>query len=203
MFVIEVAAWADSSCRNVSLPASSAASDWKGLNSKMSTKEKPLIAIVGATSKQGRSVAATLLRSERFRVRALTRKKDSAAALSLEKLGAEIVTVPLEPGFQKDLIAAFKGADGAFLMTPPIAPPQTTEAPLGRELADAAVEARALLRKLRAYAAPSSEWCTRSPEADQRRQAPAFRCQAAIRNWQPGSWRCRNERRRSSCIASR
>ncbi|MCQ1850242.1 NmrA/HSCARG family protein [Neorhizobium galegae] len=107
----------------------------------MSTKEKPLIAIVGATSKQGRSVAATLLRSERFRVRALTRKKDSTEALSLEKLGAEIVTVPLEPGSQKDLIAAFKGADGAFLMTPPIAPPQTTEAPLGREMADAAVEA--------------------------------------------------------------
>ncbi|WP_105437328.1 NmrA/HSCARG family protein [Neorhizobium sp. T25_13] len=107
----------------------------------MSKKEKPLIAIVGATSKQGRSVAAALLRSERFRVRALTRKKDSTEALSLEKLGAEIVTVPLEPGFRKDLIAAFKGADGAFLMTPPIAPPQTTEAPLGRELADAAVEA--------------------------------------------------------------
>jgi len=107
----------------------------------MSTKEKPLIAIVGATSKQGRSVAATLLQSQCFRVRAFTRKKDSPEALSLEKRGAEIVTVPLELGFQKDLVAAFKGADGAFLMTPPIAPPETIEAPLGRQLADAAVEA--------------------------------------------------------------
>lgn len=107
----------------------------------MSSNDKPLIAIVGATSKQGRSVAATLLRSERFRVRALTRKKDSPEALSLEKLGAEIVTVPLQRGFQKDLVAAFEGADGAFLMTPPVMPPETIEAPIGGQLADAAVEA--------------------------------------------------------------
>lgn len=107
----------------------------------MSAHEKPLIAIAGATSKQGRSVAATLLQSQRFRVRALTRKKDSTEALRLEERGAEIVAVPLELGRQKDLVAAFKGADGAFLMTPPIAPPETIEAPLGRQLADAAVEA--------------------------------------------------------------
>ncbi|NKL35615.1 NAD(P)H-binding protein [Rhizobium leguminosarum bv. viciae] len=107
----------------------------------MSANEKPLIAIVGATSKQGRSVAAALLESQRFRVRALTRKKDSPEALRLEKLGAEIVTVPLELSRQKDLVAAFTGADGTFLMTPPIAPPETIEAPLGRQLADAAVEA--------------------------------------------------------------
>ncbi|MBY5551498.1 NmrA/HSCARG family protein [Rhizobium leguminosarum] len=107
----------------------------------MSAHEKPLIAIAGATSKQGRSVAAALLQSQRFRVRAFTRKKDSPEALRLEELGAEIVTVPLELGPQKDLVAAFKGADGAFLMTPPIAPLETIEAPLGRQLADAAVEA--------------------------------------------------------------
>jgi len=107
----------------------------------MSTIEKPLIAIVGATSKQGRSVATTLLQSQRFRVRALTRNEDSPAARSLEALGAEIVTVPLELGHQNDLIAALKGADGAFLMTPPIAPPAKIETPLGRQLADAAVEA--------------------------------------------------------------
>lgn len=107
----------------------------------MSADEKPLIAIAGATSKQGRSVAAALLQSQRFRVRALTRKKDSPEALRLDKLGAEIVTVPLELGLQKDFVAAFNGANGAFLMTPPIAPPETIEAPLGQQLADAAVEA--------------------------------------------------------------
>ncbi|TAW28779.1 NmrA/HSCARG family protein [Rhizobium leguminosarum] len=107
----------------------------------MSAHEKPLIAIAGATSKQGRSVATTLLESQRFRVRALTRKKDSPEALRLEERGAEIVAVPLELGRQRDLVAAFKGADGAFLMTPPIAPPETIETPLGRQLADGAVEA--------------------------------------------------------------
>ncbi|TAV72796.1 NmrA/HSCARG family protein [Rhizobium leguminosarum] len=107
----------------------------------MSAHEKPLIAIAGATSKQGRSVAATLLESQRFRVRAFTRKKDSPEALRLKERGAEIVAVPLELGRQRDLVAAFKGADGAFLMTPPIAPPETIETPLGLQLADAAVEA--------------------------------------------------------------
>jgi len=107
----------------------------------MSAHEKPLIAIAGATSKQGRSVAATLLQSQRFRVRALTRTKDSPEALRLEEGGAEIVAVPLELGRQKNLVAAFQGADGAFLMTPSIAPPATIEAALGRQLADAAVEA--------------------------------------------------------------
>ncbi|ARQ57355.1 NmrA-like family protein [Rhizobium sp. Kim5] len=107
----------------------------------MSTDNKPLIAVTGATSKQGRSVVATLLQSQRFRVRAFTRRQDSPEALRLKRLGAEIVTVPLELGRQEDLVAAFKGADGAFVMTPPIAPPETIEAPLGRQLADAAVEA--------------------------------------------------------------
>lgn len=107
----------------------------------MSKQEKPLIAIIGATSKQGRSVATTLLDSNRFQVRALTRNQHSQEARSLEKHGAEIVTVSSGLGHQKDLVAALKGADGAFLMTPPIAPPDTTEFPLGRQLADAAVEA--------------------------------------------------------------
>ncbi|AGB71213.1 MULTISPECIES: NmrA/HSCARG family protein [Rhizobium] len=107
----------------------------------MTIHDKPLIAIVGATSKQGRSVTATLLQSQRFRVRALTRSKDSPSARALRALGAEIVTVPLELGRTKELVGAFEGAAGAFLMTPPIAPPDTSEAPLGRQLADAAVEA--------------------------------------------------------------
>ncbi|WP_459456862.1 NmrA/HSCARG family protein [Rhizobium sp. No.120] len=107
----------------------------------MTLDDKPLIAIAGATSKQGRSVATTLLQSQRFRVRALTRAKDSPTARALQALGAEVVTVPLELGRTKELVCAFEGASGAFLMTPPIAPPDRSEAPLGRQLADAAVEA--------------------------------------------------------------
>ncbi|EKF59878.1 NmrA-like family domain-containing protein 1 [Agrobacterium albertimagni AOL15] len=107
----------------------------------MTQDAKPLVAIVGATSKQGRSVAETLLGSQRFRVRALTRSSDSPAARRLADMGAEIANVPLELGRTNDLVRAFEGALGVFLMTPPVAPPDTSEAPLGRQLADAAVAA--------------------------------------------------------------
>ncbi|MGO7396228.1 NmrA family NAD(P)-binding protein, partial [Rhizobium ruizarguesonis] len=38
-------------------------------------------------------------------------------------------------------VKAFRGAPGAFLMTPVVAPPENYEFDLGRDLADAAVEA--------------------------------------------------------------
>ncbi|MFI0898134.1 NmrA/HSCARG family protein [Streptomyces sp. NPDC020983] len=107
----------------------------------MSDAGKPLIVVAGATSKQGRSVVTSLLGSGRFRVRALTRAAGSAQARSLAGMGAQIVTVPLEPGRHGEFVRAFRGADGAFLMTPPVAPPSDAEFRLGCELADAAVEA--------------------------------------------------------------
>lgn len=107
----------------------------------MSVNGKPLITIVGALSKQGRSAAHTLLESGRYRVRALTRRVDAPEAQSLARLGAELVAVPLELGHTKDLVNAFRGSQGAFLMTPPIAPPATHETELGKQQADAAVEA--------------------------------------------------------------
>jgi uncharacterized protein YbjT (DUF2867 family) len=109
----------------------------------MSAVSKPLISVYGATSKQGRSVAVTLLESGRFRVRAITRHRDSNEARNLELLGAEIATVPAGLGHYKELIAAFNGADGVFLMTPPVGPGDDVEVVLGRQLADAAVEAGA------------------------------------------------------------
>lgn len=107
----------------------------------MSETNTPLIVVAGATSKQGRSVVAALLESGRFRVRALTRDANSAQARSLAQMGAQILTVPLELGHERELVQAFDSADGAFLMTPPVAPPSTVEFALGRQLADAAVEA--------------------------------------------------------------
>jgi nucleoside-diphosphate-sugar epimerase len=107
----------------------------------MSVNSKPLITIVGALSKQGRSTAHALLESGRYRVRALTRRVDAPQAQSLARLGAELVAVPLELGHQKDLVNAFRGSHGVFLMTPPIAPPATHETELGKQQADAAVEA--------------------------------------------------------------
>src|SRR4051812_20377202 len=107
----------------------------------MSNQNKPLITVVGATSKQGRSVAGSLLTSGAFRVRALTRNVNSIQARSLAAEGAELAQVPLEMGRTRELVEAFRGAHGAFLVTPPIAPPATHEAALGKQQADAAVEA--------------------------------------------------------------
>ena len=104
---------------------------------------RPLISVVGASSKQGRSVAEALLESGRYRVRALTRRRDSQPAQILAQKGAEVVVAPLEPGKQVELTAAMSGSAGAFLMTPPIVkvPPAELEFTLGKELADAAVAA--------------------------------------------------------------
>src|SRR5260370_14416269 len=106
---------------------------------------KPLITVVGAASKQGRSVAEALLDSGRYRVRALTRRRDSQPAQALAQKGAEVVVAPLELGRQAELTAALKGSAGAVLMTPPIVngPPAEPELALGQELADAAGAARA------------------------------------------------------------
>lgn len=49
--------------------------------------------------------------------------------------------MPLAPGHRREFARAFRSAEGAFLMTPPVAPPSTYEFTLGCELADAAVEA--------------------------------------------------------------
>lgn len=107
----------------------------------MSQEQLPLITIVGALSKQGRSVARTLLKSGRYRVRALTRRVESPEARYLSRQGAELVSVPLELGCTENLVNAFRGAHGAFLMTPPTAPPATYETEIGMQQADAAVAA--------------------------------------------------------------
>jgi uncharacterized protein YbjT (DUF2867 family) len=108
---------------------------------QMFNENMPLITIVGATSKQGRSAAHTLLASGRYRVRALTRNVYSPEARSLAAQGAEPVAVPLEVGRTRELVQAFRGSHGAFLITPPIIPPSAHEADLGKQQADAAVEA--------------------------------------------------------------
>lgn len=103
--------------------------------------QKPLITVAGAASKQGRSVATALLGSGRYRVRALTRRTDSAPMRQLAERGAEVVVAPLELGRRAELTAAMQGSHGAFLMTPPtmpVPPPGQPELALGRELADAA-----------------------------------------------------------------
>jgi nucleoside-diphosphate-sugar epimerase len=107
----------------------------------MSQEGKPLITVVGALSKQGRSATQTLLQSGRYRVRALTRRAGSPEAQSLARQGAELMSVPLELGHKQALVNAFRGSHGVFLMTPVVIPPDTHETELGKQQADAAVEA--------------------------------------------------------------
>jgi uncharacterized protein YbjT (DUF2867 family) len=111
------------------------------VNEAMKQRNKPLITIVGVLGKQGRSAARTLLQSGRYRVRGITRRVDSPEALSLAEQGAELVSLPLDLGYKKDFVEAFRGSDGIFMMTPSIVPPQNHEMELGKQLADAAVEA--------------------------------------------------------------
>jgi saccharopine dehydrogenase-like NADP-dependent oxidoreductase len=107
----------------------------------MSSNSKALITIVGALSKQGRSVAHSLLQCGRYRVRALTRRTDSPEARKLASKGAELVNIELDVGQSKELVDAFRDSYGAFLMTPMIVPPATHETELGKQPADAAAEA--------------------------------------------------------------
>jgi uncharacterized protein YbjT (DUF2867 family) len=107
----------------------------------MTDTAKPLITITGILGKQGYSAARTLLQSGRYRVRGITRRIDSPDALELKQQGADLINIPLDLGYQNEFIEAFRGSYGVFMMTPSIAPPQTHEAELGKQLADAAVEA--------------------------------------------------------------
>lgn len=106
------------------------------------TNSKPLVTIVGILGKQGYSVAQSLLQSRQYQVRGITRRLDSPEALSLIEQGVELVSIPLTLGYKKDFAEAFRGSYGVFLLTPGIAAPDTHEFALGKELADAALEAK-------------------------------------------------------------
>jgi uncharacterized protein YbjT (DUF2867 family) len=107
----------------------------------MINENKSLITVVGVLGKQGLSVARSLLESGKFRVRGITRRVDTPAAIQLVQQGAELVNVPLDLGYKAQFVEAFRGSYGVFILTPGIAPPQSHEMELGKELADAAVEA--------------------------------------------------------------
>jgi uncharacterized protein YbjT (DUF2867 family) len=110
--------------------------------SKSIKSSKPLVTIVGVLGKQGYSVAQTLIQSGQYQVRGITRRLDSPEAVSLTEQGVELVSIPLNLGYKKDFVQAFRGSYGVFLITPAIVPPNTHEFALGKELADAALEAK-------------------------------------------------------------
>jgi uncharacterized protein YbjT (DUF2867 family) len=76
----------------------------------MSSNDKKLIAVIGATGQQGSGVVRALRASGKFKVRALTRDPDKH-----RELADEVVKGDLDR--PETLEAAFKGAHGVFLVT--------------------------------------------------------------------------------------
>src|SRR5688572_27530605 len=76
-----------------------------------------LITVFGATGAQGGGLARAILRDplRRFRLRAVTRKPEGAAARALADAGAEIVQADQDSLLE--LNRALRGADAAFCVT--------------------------------------------------------------------------------------
>ncbi|KAJ7657810.1 NAD(P)-binding protein [Mycena polygramma] len=82
------------------------------------TGNAPLIAVVGATGKQGSSVIQALAESDKpYRIRGFTRDVAKPAADALKKQGVEMVAVNLVAENKEAVYRAFSGADFAFLVT--------------------------------------------------------------------------------------
>ncbi|RDX49776.1 NAD(P)-binding protein [Lentinus brumalis] len=102
-----------------------------------------LVAVCGATGNQGGSVAKLLLQyPDLYRVRALTRDPQSAAAQKLADLGAEVVKADLT--VPSDLKSALRGCWGVFGVTnfydPNIKDDPGSEEHQGKNLVDAALD---------------------------------------------------------------
>jgi uncharacterized protein YbjT (DUF2867 family) len=93
------------------------------------------VLVVGATGKQGGSVARRLL-SRGHHVRALTRKADSPAMMALVNLGAQVATGNLED--RASLTRAVDGVDAIFGMGTPFESGMDVEVTQGKHIADAA-----------------------------------------------------------------
>ncbi|KAJ6603089.1 NAD(P)-binding protein [Mycena sp. CBHHK59/15] len=75
----------------------------------------PLVAVVGATGRQGGSVVRALAESDKpYRIRGFTRDATKPAAKELVKLGVEIVVISLVVENKENVYQAFAGADAAF-----------------------------------------------------------------------------------------
>ncbi|KZO94727.1 NAD(P)-binding protein [Calocera viscosa TUFC12733] len=99
----------------------------------MTTK---LVAVCGATGKQGGSVVNALLRHGGYRIRGLTRDLNSPSSQALAAQGVEVVTA--EPFDKPSLLKAFKGAYAVFGMT--VSHTEHSETDLGRNIVDACRE---------------------------------------------------------------
>lgn len=101
----------------------------------MFSNEGKMIAVVGATGRQGGQVVRHLLDAG-WRVRAITRKPKSKKAKTLKELGADIAKADLED--QASLESAFENAYGIYNMQPPAPGKMHIEIRQGRNAAHAA-----------------------------------------------------------------
>ena len=74
-----------------------------------------IITVVGATGAQGGSIVNTLLKSQDYTVRAVTRNPESDSAKALAAKGAQLVQADVED--VSSLIAAFQGSHAVFAVT--------------------------------------------------------------------------------------
>jgi uncharacterized protein YbjT (DUF2867 family) len=96
------------------------------------------VLVTGATGNQGGAVTRALLDAG-HRVRALTRRTGSSAALALAGAGAEVVAGDF--GDPASLRAACRGADGVFVMSAPFEAGTEAEVRQATAVLEAAVEA--------------------------------------------------------------
>lgn len=96
-----------------------------------------VIAVCGATGRQGGAVARSLL-GQGWQVRALTRNRQQPATRALAELGAEIVQADMED--PESLRRAFAGAHGVFSVQNGLVSGFDREVVQGRNVADAAAE---------------------------------------------------------------
>ncbi|KEF51623.1 uncharacterized protein A1O9_12258 [Exophiala aquamarina CBS 119918] len=86
----------------------------------MSTGERQLLAVFGATGQQGGSVIKTVLAdpelSQRYRVRGLTRDTSSAGAQALQSQGVEVIRADASDSVES-VASALQGSDVAFVVT--------------------------------------------------------------------------------------
>ncbi len=97
-----------------------------------------MVAVVGATGRQGSAVCRHLLR-DRWRVRALTRDPSSTKARALADHGAELQRVDSED--IGSLMQAFQGVHGVFNVQNPMTGGLEAEVRQGCNVAEAAAEA--------------------------------------------------------------
>jgi hypothetical protein len=103
---------------------------------------KNLIAVFGATGKQGGAVVDALLK-EGFMVRAYSRDPNAEEALKLKSRGVEVVKSDMVTDSEDDLKEVLKGCFGAFLVTNYWDPDtKDKEYEIGKKLVDACVSAR-------------------------------------------------------------